>query len=75
MPLSAASATALQYALDDPGLNFRALSGAPVLAEDGTVAGMHLGHGKDGDKLIGAAAPAAAIRERIVAATKKLEAK
>jgi hypothetical protein len=72
--VTAIGATALQYEMEDPALNLRALSGAPVLAEDSTVVGMHLGFGKDGDRLIGAGAPAAAIRERIVAATKKPDA-
>ena len=67
------SATALQYELEDASLNLRALSGAPIVAEDGSVVGMHLGFGKMDDKLVGAAAPAAAIRERIAAATKKEE--
>lgn len=67
------TATALQYELEDSDLNLRALSGAPVLAEDGTVFGMHVGFAKQDEKLIAAATPAAAIRERIIAATKKPE--
>lgn len=71
--ITGVSATALQYELDDSSLNLRALSGAPVLAEDGTVVGMQLGFGKENDKLIAAAVPAAAIRDRIVAATRREE--
>ncbi len=67
------SATTLQYELEDSSLNLRALSGAPILAEDGSVVGMHLGFGKMDDKLVAAAAPAVAIRERIAAATRKEE--
>ena len=67
------SATAIQYELEDSSLNLRALSGAPVLDDDGAVVGMHLGFGKMDEKLVAAAVPAGAIRERIAAATRKEE--
>jgi hypothetical protein len=67
-----ASPAVLQYRMEDPSLNLRALSGAPVLAEDGTVV-VHLGFGRKEESLIGAAAPAAAIRERLATAAKPLD--
>lgn len=66
-----ATAAVVQYTMDDAGLNLRGLSGAPVLREDGTVAGMHLGFGATDDALIGAAAPAAAMRQRLADAVKR----
>jgi hypothetical protein len=64
----AASPGVVQYRMDDSSINLRALSGAPVLDANGAVIAMHLGFGKKDEALIGAAAPASAIRERLKAA-------
>jgi hypothetical protein len=58
----------VQYRMEDPTLNLRALSGAPVVNADGAVVAMHLGFGQKEEALMGAAAPAAGIRERLSAA-------
>jgi hypothetical protein len=68
--VSEAKPTLVQYAMEDADLNMRAASGAPVLSGDGAVVAMHLGHGKTEDRLVGIAAPAPAIRERLVGAVK-----
>jgi hypothetical protein len=67
------SAGTVQYRFDDSSLNLRSLSGAPVIGADGTVVGMHLGYGSKDDKLVGAAAPASAIHERLTAAAAGLD--
>lgn len=46
---------ALQYVFDDPALQLRATSGAPVIDAAGQVVGINLGGGKDGADLIGIA--------------------
>jgi hypothetical protein len=66
--VSEATPTYVQYAMDEPSLNLRASSGAPVLNKDGAVVAMHLGYGKKSDALVCIAAPAQAIRERLSAA-------
>ena len=63
-----AKPTYVQYTLEDEKLNLRAASGAPVVAEDGTVVAMHLGYGKTDEALVGISTPAGAIRERLSAA-------
>lgn len=66
--VSEATATLVQYAMEEPSLNLRASSGAPVLNKDGAVVAMHLGYGKKADALVCIAAPAPAIRQRLLAA-------
>jgi len=66
--VSEAAATYVQYTMEEPSLNLRASSGAPVLNKDGAVVAMHLGYGKKSDELSCIAAPAAAIRQRLLAA-------
>lgn len=62
----------VQYRMDDPSLNLRALSGAPVLGTDGSVVAMHLGFGRKDETLVGAAAPAEGLKQRLSAAAKAL---
>jgi hypothetical protein len=59
----------LRYEFENAELNLAACSGAPVLDEFGVVAAMHLGYLKKEGVLSGIAAPAAAVRERLAAAT------
>ena len=66
--VSEATESFVQYAMDEPSLNLRASSGAPVLNKDGAVVAMHLGYGKKSDALVCIAAPVTAIRQRLLAA-------
>jgi hypothetical protein len=61
----------LYYQLEAGDLDMTGMSGAPVLAADGSILGMHLGGGamEDG-ALIGVANPASRIRARITQALK-----
>jgi len=61
----------VRYRLDDGTLNLRACSGAPVVDEFGVVVAMHLGYNKTVDGIEGAATPAAAVQEKLNAATKQ----
>jgi hypothetical protein len=66
--ISEATATYVQYTMEEPSLNLRASSGAPVLNKDGLVVAMHLGYGTRSDALVCVATPAPAIRQRLLAA-------
>lgn len=59
----------LYYQLDASTLDMTGMSGAPLLAADGTILGMHLGGGlMDDGALIGVANPASNLRSRITKA-------
>ena len=66
--VSEATESYVQYAMDEPSLNLRASSGAPVLGKDGAVVAMHLSFGKKSDALVCIATPVTSIRKRLLAA-------
>ena len=63
--IAESTATGLSYTFDDPKIELRGTSGAPVLNEQGQVVAMNLGGGEQGGKLFGIANPATAIRQVI----------
>ncbi|MBF5043372.1 trypsin-like peptidase domain-containing protein [Aggregicoccus sp. 17bor-14] len=57
--------TTLAYTFEDPTLELRATSGAPVVNAKGEVVGVNLGGGHQGDSLYGVAHPVQSVRAHL----------